>query len=150
MHSSAVQESPTSEDRGRIRLSISCEKGECRFTVLENTAPQVLAFELPSKALNVDPQAGNAGRPYLFIVEFEAVGFTFETPADGAVIWKVPATRPPFVAPPKLEAGATLLRLFAVNASTERQAVQFELIPAGDAAAGEPIDPTIVNNPDPP
>ncbi len=151
MQAPTTQESLSSEDSGRIRLSLTFKGGKLVFSETENTAPHVLAFQLRTKTLTVDPLGGGVNHPYLVTVEFEASGFTFEKPAENAVIWKKPTTRPPFVGKPELEDDDKLLRLFAVNASSERQTVHFELIPAGAiAAAIGPIDPTIVNNPDPP
>lgn len=140
-----------SEDADRIRLVIDFDGGSYQFLVTENTAPDVLAFEPCARQLGVKPDAGGADRPFLFRVEFEALNFEFRQPAEDAVKWLEPATRPPFVSRPKLSPDATLLVLFAVNASQQRQTVQFDLMPAGAlGASAKPIDPTIVNNPDPP
>lgn len=132
-----------------VRLGLEITDGGVRFVEITNTAPKVLRFDLETRTLVNDPRRARDPFPFEYRVEFLAANFRFRGRGQ-AIFWEVPDHRPPYIDEPVLEADDHLLRLHVLNKEPFETLTRFLLVSGDLVAAGLEVDPTIVNNPDPP
>ncbi|MEO1366141.1 MAG: hypothetical protein AAFX50_03105 [Acidobacteriota bacterium] len=132
-----------------VRIGLEITDGGVRFVEITNTRPKVLRFDLETRTLTSDPRAAREPFPFEYRVQFLAANFRFRGRGQ-SIFWEVPEHRPGYIDEPVLEAGDQLLLMRVTNEGPKQTFARFLLVSEGLFAAGVQIDPTIVNNPDPP
>lgn len=133
-----------------IRLGIALEGNRAFIRELSNLAPEALIFDPETRTLMSDPLRGKIPFPFHFAVEFQAMNFRFRGQIVDALRWEFPRHRPSYIEEPTLGDEDRVISMRVLNADARRNRAQFLLFSEGWTAGNLGIDPTIVNNPDPP
>ncbi|MEM1181766.1 MAG: hypothetical protein AAGM22_25705 [Acidobacteriota bacterium] len=133
-----------------IQLGVEFEHGEVRFVEIDNSNPGVFEFNAKETTLTVAPWGENFGYPFLYQVIFVALGFRFRGGAVGPVQWESPRRQPKYVKTVELNTEQNAVVFIIALPDERRSSAQFLLISDSAQAPEVRIDPTIVNNPDPP